>query len=83
MTICDICHLPGPHDGLMAGAMCIHAQEKAMVTLLKNVGDPGTCRGCGASIFWVTHRNGKKTPYTPAGLNHFLDCEKGKDFKTR
>lgn len=83
MSICFRCRLPGPHEGLMAGAMCIQAQEKAMATLLKNVGESGTCRGCNVPIFWVTHKNGKKTPYTPAGLNHHVDCPKAKDFSTK
>ena len=49
--------------------------------LFKNIADPGICRGCGAAIFWVTHKNGRKTPYTASGLNHFIDCPKAKEFK--
>jgi hypothetical protein len=60
---------------------CCPGYEKAMADLLKNIGDRGVCRGCAASIFWVTHRNGKKTPYDPSGLNHFISCVKAKDFK--
>lgn len=56
--------------------------EELMLALLKNVGDPGQCRGCQSPIFWVTHRNGKKAPYTPAGLNHFADCPAAGDFRT-
>lgn len=50
--------------------------------LLRQVGDPGTCKGCQAPIFWVTHkRNLKPTPYTPEGLNHFADCPAAARFK--
>ncbi len=77
MTICENCNLPNDtahlHD-------CYGAQSAAMRTLLTNIGDPGKCRGCSAEIFWVTHKNGKKTPYTPAGLNHFVDCPAAKQF---
>lgn len=78
MTICENCNLPNNtahlHD-------CCEAQSAAMKALLTNIGDPGKCRGCQADIFWVTHKNGKKTPYTPAGLNHFIDCPAAKQFK--
>jgi len=49
--------------------------------LLANIGDPGQCRGCGADIFWVIHKNGKRVPYTPQALNHFIDCPKAQEFK--
>ncbi len=52
-----------------------------MTALLNAIGDPGECRACNRKLFWVTHRNGKKTPYTPEGLNHFVDCPAAKDFK--
>lgn len=48
--------------------------EERILSLLQNIGDVGACRGCQAAIYWVTHKNGKKTPYTPAGINHFIDC---------
>jgi hypothetical protein len=49
--------------------------------LLKAVGEPAVCRGCGASILWVTHRNAVHAPYNPDGLNHFATCPKAKAFK--
>ena len=42
--------------------------------LLQQVGEPGHCRGCSTPVYWVTHRNGVKAPYTLEGLNHFADC---------
>lgn len=79
MTICASCNLP--HEPSIDGHPCIEAQTEAMNRLLQSVGDKGECRGCRAVIYWVTHRNGKKVPYTPAGLNHFIDCPAAKDFK--
>lgn len=49
--------------------------------LLANIGDPGTCRGCQAPIYWVRHKNGKAVPYTATGLNHFIDCSAAARFK--
>ena len=80
MTLCEHCHLPGPH---LNGDVCAGAQAEATLALLKNVGDRSTCSGCGAEIYWVHHKNGKRAPYTPAGLNHFIDCPKAAQFSTR
>ena len=52
-----------------------------LLRLLNAVGDRGFCKGCGAAIYWVQHKNGKKAPYTQDALNHFADCPKAKDFK--
>ncbi len=62
---------------------CIVAQAGAMLWMLEHIGKKGTCDGptCGAPIYWVTHTNGRKTPYTPAGLNHFVDCPDRDRFK--
>jgi len=79
MEICPICHLAHPVDTGNMGC-CVIAQAAQMKALLKNIGDPGNCRGCQAEIYWVTHKNGKKTPYTPAGLNHHVDCVAAKQF---
>lgn len=48
---------------------------------LANVGNKGTCTGCGRDIWWVDHSNGKKAPYTEEGLNHFADCPEAARFK--
>lgn len=62
--------------------MTIEAQlAKNVITLLMNVGDQGECRGCKAEIYWVTHKNGRKTPYTPEGLNHFVNCPAAERFR--
>lgn len=60
---------------------CLLAVEKALHDLVKNCGTKGTCKGCHAEVYWIIHANGKTVPYTPAGLNHFIDCPNAKDFK--
>jgi len=87
--ICERCHLAHPaldvpgelvadHGQILAMSLesCIAAQAKAMLWVLEHVGKKGTCDGpnCRAAIYWVTHTNGRQTPYTEAGLNHFVDC---------
>lgn len=52
-----------------------------IISLLNQVGDPGVCKGCGKTIWWVKHLNGKKAPYTEKGLNHFADCPQANKFK--
>jgi len=49
--------------------------------LLKVVGAPGTCKGCGAAILWVTTKNGKAAPYDPDGETHWATCPNAKRFK--
>lgn len=49
--------------------------------LMNAVGERGTCKGCGVDIYWVEHLNGKIVPYTPTGLNHFIDCPKAARFR--
>lgn len=49
--------------------------------LLNQIGDRGTCKGCGNTIYWVQHLNGKRTPYTREAGNHFIDCVAAKDFR--
>ncbi len=57
------------------------AATSPALQLLKTIGDPGTCKGCSAEIFWVRHKNGKVAPYTREGLNHFPDCSAAKQFE--
>lgn len=32
------------------------------------------CRRCGADVWWVTHRTGKRAPYERTGANHLSKC---------
>lgn len=76
--ICEVCKLP--HADALLPEACIEAQSKAMLELLKNVSQIGTCQGCYAVIAWVRHRNGKMVPYTTEGLNHFVNCPAREQF---
>lgn len=61
-----------------------HENERLLANiarLLNVIGISGTCKGCGAAIWWVRHPNGKVAPYTCAALNHFADCPAAKQFK--
>ena len=58
------------------------AQLKGNIArLLAAAGQRAYCRGCGAEIWWLVHSNLKRVPYTSAGLNHFIDCPKAKEFR--
>ena len=51
----------------------LETPEQADGGLLYGIADESRCDGCNERIFWLKHKNGKKAPYTIAGLNHFLD----------
>lgn len=53
-----------------------------VIHLLNQIGDESRCKKCNMTIYWVTHKNGKKTPYTSEGLNHFVDCPFAREFRT-
>ena len=58
--------------------------EANIARLMKTIGaDVGVCRGCNARVYWVTTRNGKKAPFTAAGLSHFADCPAAERFRQR
>ncbi len=79
---CEWCGLPtragGNHNSING---CVAALKKNITNLFKQIGEPSQCRGCGAEIYWVVHRSGKRAPYTPLGLNHFADCPAAASFK--
>ena len=78
MEICSVCKLAHP-----VGGSHFEALAEALRKLVLAVGTIGSCRGCGVAIFWIRHKNGKQVPYTPAGLNHFIDCSVGSEFKKK
>lgn len=77
-TLCWICQLPGVHDNLTE---CVDAQSRTIKRLLELTADQALYRCCDAPIYWVEHRNGKKVPYTSAGVNHFITCPATAEFK--
>jgi len=70
--LCTLCLLPHPQGEDLRE--CVDAQALYMKKLLQLVGEPGICRYCGATIYWLQHRTGAKAPYTVHGLNHFINC---------
>lgn len=80
MTLCPTCQLPQSGNTFHGPVDCLQAMEKAMTDLLKNAGHFGTCTACNAPIVWIRHTNGKNTPYTTEGLNHFIDCPAREQF---
>ena len=58
--------------------------EKRMATILQLVAEQvRPCKACGEELAFVRHNNGKLTPYTLAGVNHFIDCPEAGQFKKR
>ncbi len=57
------------------------ALQTNLAHLLKQIGEPALCKACGAEIWFVVNRNGKRAPYTKAGLNHFADCPAAEKFR--
>ena len=52
--------------------------------LLKHVGTPGSCKGCGARILWVYHKDtSRNTPYDSDGVSHFATCPQAAEFRKR
>lgn len=78
--ICAVCELPHAVPN-PSGVECINALKGKLRAILKALGKPGTCDGCAAPILWITHANGKRAPYTAAGLNHFADCPAAARFR--
>ena len=66
---CRTCYLVHPPM-----TTCLEASAANILALLGRIGKQAVCAGCTRPIFWVTHTNGKRTPYTESGLNHFIDC---------
>jgi hypothetical protein len=58
--------------------------EGALRGLLALIAGRGTCKGCGAPIYWVKHVGKvEPVPYSSAGINHFIDCPEAKLFRKR
>jgi len=44
---------------------------------------PKSCKGCGASIFWIRTQAGKAMPLDPDGTPHWATCRNAVDFKQK
>lgn len=53
---------------------------------IPNVGvaERGTCKGCGAEIWWRRHeKTATPHPYNVDGVTHFATCFKADEFRSR
>jgi hypothetical protein len=72
---------PPPRSGNLEDPL--HFWRAAIVAALSSCGDSGRCFGCNTRVWWIVHANGKKTPYTEHGLNHFIDCPQRDRFRKK
>ncbi len=49
-------------------------------TLLNRVGNYTKCPACQTEMWWVTHKNGKKAPYSIEAVVHFNECSAAEGF---
>jgi len=43
--------------------------------------DKSSCRGCGATIYWIITESGKRMPVDPDGHSHFASCPEASRFR--
>jgi len=61
----------------------LHLQGN-LQALMKHVGRPDLCKGCGAQIIFIRHLDsGRFTPYELDGTNHFINCPDAPQFKRK
>ena len=48
--------------------------QRNIRTLLNRIGNYTKCPGCKAEMWWVTHKTGKKAPYSVDAVVHFKEC---------
>jgi hypothetical protein len=74
--------LQAVHKELETAACSYLGMLKNMQDLLKHVGKPALCKGCGAEIVFIRHiDSGRFTPYNRDGVNHFATCPQAPLFK--
>ena len=56
-------------------------QENQRLTGLPEDPRPSKCRSCGATIFWVETKNGKKMPINADGVSHFATCPQAETWR--
>jgi hypothetical protein len=52
----------------------VERKQEALRMLFDKIGDEAKCDGCGATIYFVRHKNGKKAPYNPDAVSHLATC---------
>ena len=58
----------------------IEATQKNIRTMLNRIGNYTKCPACQTEMWWVTHKNGKKAPYTVTAVVHFNECKVAEGF---
>ena len=58
----------------------VEATQKNIRTLLNRIGNYTKCPACQTEMWWVTHKNGKKAPYTLQAVVHFNECKAAEGF---
>lgn len=48
--------------------------QRNIRTLLNRIGNYTKCPACKAEMWWITHKNGKKAPYSVEAVVHFKEC---------
>jgi hypothetical protein len=61
----------------------VERKQEALRMLFDKIGDEAKCDGCGATIYFVRHKNGKKAPYNPDAVSHFATCSHAGEFRRR
>ena len=57
--------------------------EDRLKKMLVIAGTPGRCKGCDATIYWLSTRRDAVLPYTSEGLPHFADCPQADKFRKK
>jgi len=71
-------------EALRKLGMQLQAEKVKMSMLLRNAGDRGVCKGCGAAVIYLCHaRTGKRVPYSLDGVNHFATCPEAEQFRKK
>jgi hypothetical protein len=55
-----------------------HRVLKAVATLVHSAGRQDVCKRCRAMVYWITHRNGRPSPYNVDGTRHLANCQTSK-----
>lgn len=77
------CHAVIRDDHEDPAARYAAAIRSEMRRFLETLGTPARCKGCEVIIYWVLHRNGRRTPYSQDGVNHWQDCAASKEMRER
>ena len=61
--------------------MTFSAEERLRRILELTAEGKRPCKACGVELYFVRHANGKLTPYTVDGINHFANCPEAQRFR--